>query len=73
MPNFYAVANVDGRDTDINFGAYGKDSGMVVRLYHCEKGSKRESVFIRCHAFNDKLTTIVYVDDEEVGRFMTER
>lgn len=71
--NFYLKANIEGRETKLAGGPRGKDGGMSVVITQRNKKGIEEAVRIECFEVDGELYTGVYMNNELIGRYKTER
>ena len=54
-------------------GPRSKDGGMYIKVYQRDRGEKKTAVEIDSFEQDGKLITLVYINNEEVGKYVTER
>jgi hypothetical protein len=74
--NFYVVADVDGRSSQVTGGPIRKDGGMTISLTMRDNGAIRDVLTIYCQAHDDGGLVVEVVDDatrKTVVRYDSER
>lgn len=71
--NFYLKADIEGKETKLTGGPRGKNGGMSVVITQRNKNGIEEAVRIECFEVDGELYTGVYMNNELIGRYKTER
>lgn len=73
LRNFWIDSRIDGRNTILSGGPRSKDGGMHINVLQRKDGKKVKAVEVNCYEENGQLITCVWVGNEKVGEFVTDR